>query len=110
MKNILKLNAPAVSKPLSITELDIYPYTSMLSYIDDTKIIKQASEEVPVYRLCKDYDVNGLKFALNLIITDNDAGAAEAFMDKTAKKITKDQLKNMNAPFVWLDNKYEVNK
>lgn len=110
MKNILKLNTPALSKPLSIKGLDIRPYTSSIAYIDSSRVIQTASEKVPVYRLCKDYDVHGLKFGINLIITDKDAGKAEDFMDKLAKKITKEQVKATNAPFVWLDTVYEVKK
>lgn len=110
MKNILKLNAIAISKPLSIKELDIRPYTSSMSYIGDSRIIKQASEETPVYRLCKDYDIGGLKFALNLIITDKNAGKGEDFMDKIAKEVTKEDVSGINSAFVWLSHEYKVGK
>lgn len=110
MKNILKLNTPALSKPLSVSGLDIRPYTSALSYIDETRVIKSASEEIPLYRLCKDYEVNDLKFALNLIITDENTGKGEDFMDKIAKNITQEQVKAINSPFVWLDSHYKVGK
>ena len=108
MKNILKLNVPALSSPLSITALDIRPYTSGVSYIDTSRMIKQATEEVPVYRLAKDYELNGATFALNLIITDSNAGKAEDFMDKVAKKVTEEQIKNVGNPFTWLEEAYKV--
>lgn len=108
--NILKLNSVAISKPLSVKTLDVRLHTSAMSYMDETRIIKQASEEVPVYRLCKDYDIDGLKFALNMIITDKDAGKAEDFMDKVAKKVTKEEVKGINTPFIWSDKVYEVKK
>lgn len=110
MKNILKLNIPALSKPLSISALDIRPYTSGVSYIDNTRIIQTATEKVPVYRLCKDYDMDGLKFGLNLIITDKNVGKGEDFMDKVAKTVTEQQVKSINSPFVWLDAEYKVKK
>ena len=107
--NILKLNTIGLSKPLSVKELSIRPYISGLSYIDDSRVIKQATEELPVYRLCKDYD-NGVKFALNLIITDEKVGKAEDYMDKIAKTITANDVKGIKTPFVWTDNVYEVKK
>lgn len=110
MKNILKLNNIAISKPLSVGSLDVRPYTSSISYIDESRIIKQASEETPVYRLCKDYDIDGLKFALNLVITDKNAGRGEDFMDEVAKKVTKDEVKGINSPFLWLNELYKADK
>lgn len=108
MNNILKLNVPGLSKPLSVKELDVRLYNSGRVYMDGSKILKTASDETPLYRLCKDYDIDGLKFSLNMIITDMNIGKAEKFMDKTATGVTAEQVKNINAPFVWLDNEYKV--
>ena len=108
MNSILKLNIPAVSTPVSVKELDIRLYTNGAVYMDGTKILKSASVETPLYRLCKDYDMDGVKFSLNMVITDTDAGKAEKFLDKTAKSITAEQVKNIRTPYVWLDNQYEV--
>lgn len=106
--NILRLNELAISRPLSTKELDVRVYINALSYMDGSKTISKASEETPVYRLCKDYSLNGLNFALNLIITDNDAGKAETFMDNAAEKITKEQL--TDRPFAWTGVVYTVKK
>lgn len=101
--NVLKLNVPAISSKLSVKELSIRPYINSLSYIDNSRIIQQASIEKPVYRLCKDYSVDGREFSLNLVITDEDAGSAEKFMDKVAKTVPE----NFQRPFQYLDETYK---
>lgn len=110
MNNILRLNVPALSKSLSISGLDVREYTSGLSYIDDTRIVYKASSDNTVYRICKDYQVNGASFALNLIITDTNIGKAEEYLDKVAKTIAEEQLKSLNSPYQWVDSVYEVKK
>src|SRR5690606_33964811 len=107
---VLKLNRPAISAKLSVKELSVKPYVNTLSYMDNSRIIRQASLETPVYRLMKDYEVDGAHFALNLIITANDAGHVEKFMDSIASQVTKDQAQQHKRPFEYLDETYKPKK
>lgn len=106
---VIELNRPAVSNRLSIKELSIRPYVAQMMYMDGSKIIQQATPEKPVYRLAKDYEVDGLQFGLNLLTDDNDAGKAEKYMDKIAKGFKRDEVRDLlgrSQPFVYLNKRY----
>lgn len=110
---VLELNRPAVSSRLSIKELSVKPYVSHMMYMGKSKIIQTASMEAPVYRLAKDYEVDGLVFGLNLLTDDNNAGKAEKFMDKTAKDLKREQVRDLvskSRPFIYLDKEYKGSK
>lgn len=107
MKQILKLNVPAVSSRLLVPELDVRVYDTAMSYIDDTKIVKMASEKAPIYRLCKDYEVNGLHFSLNIITDDKNVGKVEKFMDNATKKVDSAIIDEAKLkPWHYLQTKY----
>ena len=111
--NVIQLNRPAVSNRLSIKDLSIKPYVSHMMYMGKAKIVQTATLDAPVYRLAKDYEVEGLTFGVNLLTDDNDAGKAERFMDKLAKTLTRDEVNSMihsNRPFTYLDKNYAGKK
>jgi len=110
---VIRLNTPAVSSQLNIKELSILPYVSHMMYEDGSKIIQQASPEKPVFRLAKDYEVDNLRFGMNLLTDDNNAGKAEKWMDKVAKKLSLDEVRRlirMPASFTYLKEKYRSKK
>lgn len=106
---IIELNRPAVSPQLSIKELSIKPCISHTMYMGKSRVIQTATLESPVYRLCKDYEIEGHRFGLNLLTDKNDMKKAEKFMDKIAKKLSKDEVISMtrsNNPFVYLNEEF----
>lgn len=71
------------AKGMSIRTFERYPYTE--------KGILRVSNK-PVYRYAKNYKQEGKDFSLLMVSQDNDAKKIEAFMDDSAKKITKSDI------------------
>jgi hypothetical protein len=110
---VIELNRPAISSRLSIKNLSVKPYVSHMMYMSKDKIIQTASLETPVYRLAKDYEIDGLVFAINLLTDDNDAGKAERFMDRQAKLLIRDEVSKIihsSRPFTYLNKNYRSKK
>lgn len=107
---VIELNRPAISTKLNVKELHIKPYVSHMHYMDKSRIIQVASLEKPVYRLCKDYEIDGIIFALNLLTDDKDAKRLEKFLDDTVKNLTREQAVeyiNRSVSFSYLDTQYK---
>lgn len=107
---IIELNRPAVSRRLALKELSIKPFVSNEQYMTRSRIIQQASIKEPVWRLCKDYSVDGIEFALNLLTDQKDMKKAEKFMDKVAKSVTREQAveyTHSRNPYIYLNEYLE---
>ena len=75
-----------------------------------SRIIATGSIEKPVYRLTKDFENDGLKFNLSMLIDSNDVGKAEKYMVKLAETITNDDFQKYiqsHQSFVYLDKEYK---
>jgi len=108
MRQIIEVNAPALSKPCSIARGDVSVWNA--SYVDSNRVVQTASDKNVAYRLTKDYENNGLKFNLSMLIDSNNVGKAEKFLEKLAKSITSEkyqQYVNTHQAFMYLEERYK---
>lgn len=106
--NIIELNRPAIHLANAIKKTNVQPYINGQLYMSPSRIVGKATIESPAYRIVKPYVVEGLPFALSILITDENVGKAEKWLDKAAESVTKEQVnKSRTKVFVYLDERYK---
>ena len=107
--NIIEVNRPAISQPHSISRGDVALWTR--EYMTESRVIATGSAEKPVYRLTKDYENDGLKFNLSMLIKSSNIGKAEKWLEKLAETITNEtyqQYKQSKQAFYYLEERYKA--